>query len=84
MTPIFKGGDDALTSNYRPISKQCIIPKIFESIVTMKLSLLLKKHYFELTFTEGRRVFVLSSVLLFEFTFRLIISILLIFVFKNF
>lgn len=40
VTPIPKGGDRTLVSNFRPISKQNIMPKVFEDIVASKLSLL--------------------------------------------
>lgn len=42
VTPIFKSGDKTLVSNYRPISKQNIMPKIFENIIASKLSALFK------------------------------------------
>lgn len=42
VTPIFKGGDKTLVSNYRSISKQNIMPKLFENIITIKLSSLFK------------------------------------------
>jgi len=40
---IFKGGDRCQISNYRPISKQNIMPKIFKNIITDQLSSSLKK-----------------------------------------
>ena len=42
VTPIFKGGDRMLTSNYRPICKQNVMAKIFESIIASKLTILSK------------------------------------------
>lgn len=42
VTPIFKGGDRSLVANYRPISKQSLLPKLFETVVTNKLALLFK------------------------------------------
>ncbi|XP_011859251.1 PREDICTED: RNA-directed DNA polymerase from mobile element jockey-like [Vollenhovia emeryi] len=38
VTPVFKGGDRQLVTNYRPICKQNIMPKIFEGIIAKKLS----------------------------------------------
>jgi len=42
VTPVFKGGDNCLITNYRPISIVSIIPKIFENILVKKLSPLFK------------------------------------------
>jgi len=42
VTPTFKGGDRHQVSNFRPISKQNIMPKIFENIIADKLSCLFK------------------------------------------
>lgn len=42
VTPIFKSGDKTHVSNYRPICKQNVMAKIFESIVAGKLSKLCK------------------------------------------
>ncbi|XP_025266658.1 uncharacterized protein LOC112638705 [Camponotus floridanus] len=42
VTPVFKDGDRSLVSNYRSISKQNPMPKIFENIVAGKLSALSK------------------------------------------
>jgi len=42
VTPTLKGGDRHQVSNYRPISKQNIMPKIFENIIADKLSYLFK------------------------------------------
>ena len=37
VTPIFKSGDKVSVKNYRPISKLCIISKVFERIVFDKI-----------------------------------------------
>jgi len=42
VTPTYKGGNRGLVSNYRPISKQNIMPKIFENIIADKLASLFK------------------------------------------
>lgn len=34
LVPVFKSGDKNVVENYRPISKLCVIGKLFESIVT--------------------------------------------------
>lgn len=39
---IFKGGDRSLVTNFKPISKQNVMPKMFENIVADKLALLCK------------------------------------------
>ena len=58
VTPIFKGGDGSLVSNYRPISKQNVIPKMFENIVAGKLALLCKNAILDEQhgFISGRSV----------------------------
>lgn len=38
VTPVFKNGDKSLVNNYRPISKFCIVSKLFESIVSNKIA----------------------------------------------
>ncbi len=38
ISPILKKGDPSLISNYRPISKLSIIPKLFSQLVSSKLS----------------------------------------------
>jgi hypothetical protein len=40
VTPIHKTGDRHNITNYRPISKLSIILKIFEAIITKKLSII--------------------------------------------
>lgn len=47
MTPIFKGGDRILVSNYRLITKQNLMPKILENIVASKLLALFKNIIIE-------------------------------------
>jgi len=42
VTPVFKGGDNCLITNYRPISIISIIPKLFENILIKILSPLFK------------------------------------------
>lgn len=42
VTPVFKGGDNCLITNYRPVSILSIIPIMFENIVVKKLSPLFK------------------------------------------
>lgn len=37
VSPIFKGGGQSAVTNYRPICKQNIMPKRFESIVVEKI-----------------------------------------------
>ena len=44
MSPIFKKGDKADPSNYRPISLTCVLFKVLEHIVVSSLS----KHFTEL------------------------------------
>ena len=44
MSPIFKKGDKADPSNYRPISLTCVLCKVLENIVASSLS----KHFTEL------------------------------------
>ncbi|KAL6430566.1 hypothetical protein ACFW04_007859 [Cataglyphis niger] len=44
---IFKSGDKTLVLNYRPLSKQNLMPKIFENIITGKLSSLFKNIIIE-------------------------------------
>ena len=58
VTPIFKSGDRSLVSNYRPICKQSIMPKLFENIIAKKLSSLLKNVIIEEQhgFMAGRSV----------------------------
>lgn len=38
ISPIFKNGDPSLISNYRPIYKISIIPKLFSKLISSKLS----------------------------------------------
>jgi len=38
VTPVHKSGDKHNVINYRPISKMSIIPKMFEALITKKLS----------------------------------------------
>lgn len=47
VTPVFKGGDNCLITNYRPISIISIIPKIFESILVKILTPLFKNIIIE-------------------------------------
>lgn len=42
VTPVFKGGNNCLITNYRPISIISIIPKMFENNLVKKLSPLFK------------------------------------------
>uniref|UniRef100_A0A2S2NJ55 Putative RNA-directed DNA polymerase n=1 Tax=Schizaphis graminum TaxID=13262 RepID=A0A2S2NJ55_SCHGA len=44
VTPIHKSGDKHDVMNYRPISKLSIIPKIFEAIITKKLSSIISPY----------------------------------------
>lgn len=44
VVPIFKSGDKGKVCNYRPISKLSLIPKLFESLITKKLSNLLSNY----------------------------------------
>lgn len=66
VTPVFKGGDGALVSNYRPISKQNFMPKIFENIIASKLSSLFKNILIEEQhgFVAGRSV--LTNLLIYQ------------------
>lgn len=41
VTPVHKSGDKHNVTNYRPISKMSIIPKMFEALITKKLSLIM-------------------------------------------
>ncbi|KAL6418742.1 hypothetical protein ACFW04_011822 [Cataglyphis niger] len=56
--PIFKRGDKTLVFNFRPISKQNLMSKIFENIITGKLSTLFKNIIIEEQhgFVSGRSV----------------------------
>lgn len=38
ISPVHKNGDPSLISNYRPISKISIIPKLFSQLISFKLS----------------------------------------------
>lgn len=42
VSPIFKNGDNSLVNNYRPVCKQNLMAKIFESIIACKLNSLYK------------------------------------------
>lgn len=44
ITPIPKGGDKHDVRQYRPISKLCVLGKIFEKIVTNELNLVMSRH----------------------------------------
>jgi len=43
ITPIFKKGDRSQVSNYRPISKISILPKLFSKLVNNKIFPLCEK-----------------------------------------
>lgn len=43
ITPIYKSGPKHVISNYRPISKLSMIPKVFEKLVTQRLYFSLKE-----------------------------------------
>ena len=66
VTPIFKSGDKTLVSNYRPISKQNVMPKIFENIIASRLSSLCKNIFIneQHGFISGRSI--ASNLLLYH------------------
>ena len=46
ITPIFKKGDSALPSNYRPISLTCTLCKVMESVIKQQVICYLLQHGF--------------------------------------
>lgn len=56
LTPIFKAGSKQIISNYRPICKISVIPKIFEKIICDKILFVVREHIsiFQHGFIPGR------------------------------
>lgn len=55
VTPLFKGGDPTILNNYRPISKLCILSKMFESLINNQLKDFLNSNNILCNFQSGFR-----------------------------
>jgi len=68
--PIHKSGNKHNVSNYRPISKMSLIPKIFKSIITKKLMAIMslyisiKQHGFRPKMSVSTNVLLYQSKIL--------------------
>ena len=66
ITPIHKSGDKVNVWNYRPISKLSAIPKIFESIITKKLSLLVSQQLVNNQHGFRQKKSILTNLILYQ------------------